>query len=191
MANDGSGEGAPGVAGLSGAVLAGDSARLRALLASGGDANAVHRCVWPLNEKLGLSTHYDTVAPLLVLAAGLGHADMVAALLEHGARVDQRAHYWTYVVVSANEESKYLAADALTVAARKGDIEIVRLLLEAEARLEPEELRAAPDPDLVGSWDEEDGEWVFHYRGATPLAAASRAKHQEVVDLLKAHGHVA
>ncbi len=110
------------------AILAGDSARLQALLDRGGDANAEHRCEPSLFEKLGLGFHTDAIAPLLVLAAGLGHADMVAALLKHGAEVGKFANHWYYVVVSANEQTEFPAGNALDAATANGHQKIIELL---------------------------------------------------------------
>jgi hypothetical protein len=109
-------------------ILADDLAQLTALLAQGGDANAVHRCESSLFEKMGLGHCTDAFAPLLVVAAGLGHADMVAALLDHGAEVGKRAHYWSYVVVSANEQTKFPAGNALEAATRKKHRDVIEVL---------------------------------------------------------------
>ncbi len=110
------------------AILAGDSARLQALLDRGGDANAEHRCEPSLFEELGLGFHTDAIAPLLVVAAGFGHADMVAALLNHGADIRNFATYWGYVVVSANEQIEYTAGNALHAATANGHQKIIELL---------------------------------------------------------------
>lgn len=110
------------------AVLAGDTARLQALLEQGGDANAKPRIEPTLLEKLGLGFHTDAFAPLLVVAAGLGRVDMVAALLEHGADVRNLASYWSYVVVSANTQTEFPAGNALNAATMNGHEKVIQLL---------------------------------------------------------------
>jgi hypothetical protein len=116
------------------AILAGDLAGLMGLLAQGGDANAVHRCEASLFEKIGLGFHTDAAAPLIVVAAGLGRADMVAALLDHGAEVGIRAHHWRYVVVSANEQTKFPAGNALEAATRTKHQDVIDLLEAGRSR---------------------------------------------------------
>jgi ankyrin repeat protein len=53
---------------------------------------------------------------------------MVAALLEHGAEVGRNSHYMSYVVVSANEQTRFEAMDALQIATKNGHRDVIKML---------------------------------------------------------------
>lgn len=111
------------------AVLAGNTTRLQALLERGGDANAEQGFEHRMLEKLGLEYQSHTVhAPLLVAAAGLGRADMVAVLLEHGAVLRKHAHYWAYMHITLDEEQRCSAGNALDAATANGHQDVINLL---------------------------------------------------------------
>ena len=109
-------------------------------------------------------------APLLVLAAKAGRADLVSLLLEHGARVDDPATFWAQMHVTDEDGREFRATNALIIAARLGHREVVKLLIEAGANVKASISDFRPQPKK------------------TPLGEAVLGGHQRTIDLLKAHG---
>ena len=109
----------------------------------------------PYPKQLG-----DAV-PLLVLAARAGRADLVALLLEYGARADKAAIELAILYVTDDEYQEVPSTNALAVTARKACRDIVELLLKVGAKARAE----------VGS--------------TTPLKEAEIGGHKGIIKLLK------
>ncbi len=151
------------------AVLGEDAALLRTLLEKGGNANAVYYMPRGFTKPAFLRplTSLEVEdAPVLVLAAMAGRADLVSLLLEHGADVDAPAIKRDYPHIVVDELMDMPRTNPLIVAARKGHLDVVRVLIEAGADVNPE----------MFMWDK------------TALKDAKRGGNQHIVELLKAHG---
>lgn len=126
------------------AAAAGDSEVLRALLASGTSAEA-----WgPYGE-----------VPILTLAAGRGHAAVVALLLEAGADPNLAG------------DAEFSGGAALATALRAGKLEVARLLLERGA-----------DADRAESYHARTPLWELACDGG------DAPRRREGIELLLAHG---
>lgn len=140
---------------LAAAVLRGAVEEARALLEAGADVKA---CAPQYPDVWNYSFDFRP-APLLHVAALMGNAPMVKLLLEHGAEVNEHPmiehHYQTH------DDSYEVAGDsALTMAARLGFLEVVKVLVEGGA-------------DLAA-------------QNGAATRAATRGQHRKVVEFLKA-----
>lgn len=169
---------------LCAAAAAGKIAGAKALLDLGADIEATASRLAP-NRGYAFNG-----SPPLVLAATEGHADMVAFLLDHGADIN-------------SEANKSIAA--LDMAAERGQLEVGRLLLKREARVDgrpPDNASLALSPlyraancghlDIVKllvaaganvNIGANNPKWT-----ETPLVAAARGNHADLVRYLLDHG---
>ena len=104
---------------LIGAIRAGDTPAVSALLEAGADANAV-------TVQQSIYDHQDGRIPLTI-AAELGNAAMIRCLLEHGADISL-----------TNVHQHSFGCTALMYAARSGNYASVRLLLSQGADVNAE-----------------------------------------------------
>ena len=143
------------------AARAGDATSVKALLDKGADVNAKFR--------------YGTTA--LFKAAEKGHTEVVKLLLERGADANVKDTFYGATAMTWALSNKHVEAvralldksaesvdDVLGFGAGEGNVELIRMAL-AKGGAKPETLSAA-------------------------LAAAEKAKHAEIVELLKKAGAV-
>ncbi len=154
------------------AVEKGQSELVRHLIAAGADVN-----LRKVPGDLGLFTPRDAGRTPLMAAAGLGQAETVRDLLAAGAEIDARIDTAATFPDAAEVLERRRkeggsafqlqdeGATALMLAARNGQVEVVRQLVAAGAGLD---LRDA--------------------QGQSAVALAIRAGHAEIADLLKASG---
>ena len=155
------------------AVLAGNADRVRTLLKWGVNASTYHRCE---RDFWDASITDYTWVPVLVLAAKAGRADLVSALLEHGADVDATAYYEAEIHITRDDLYEYPVTNALAIAARKGYTDVVEALIEAGADVKY----------VIGITKPHD---VTNGAGhTTPLKQAERGHHQDIINILKAQG---
>lgn len=184
--------------------------------ASGGHLACVEALV-AAGASLGAAEHADAVAPLF-LALSKGHEACAARLLDAGASIAEvepirgqtAQHAATVAAVAAAEESAVprtallsrcldaappdapLDADrdgftALHVASGKGCVPAVELLL-SRAASPAAELRRLATPGSGGSQEGSGRDGENGKLGISPLAAACRRGHREVVRLLRSAG---
>jgi ankyrin repeat protein len=142
------------------------NARLVALLASGGaDVNA--------REQLRQQT-------ALMWAADQQHAPVVAALLAAGAGVHARSAVWKQLENTAGNtnpsgdfEMEHGGSTALLIAARRGDIETARLLLDAGASVNDANAAGASALVVSAHSNHEALAAFLLSRGADPDAAGA------------------
>ena len=169
---------------LVGAILAGDVARLTDALAAGADPNHAVR---------GDPRHvYHDDVPVLALAAWAGAPEVVSRLLDAGAHInttctDYRCYPFSDDDVAFDEKT------ALAVAARRGHLPVVELLLARGARpdLQHPLTFAAEEghPAVVRALLEagaspNQGDGDFH----SPLYYACRAGRLDIIEALRAAG---
>ena len=96
----------------------------------------------------------------MIMAAGAGRADVVAMLLDRGARIDE--------IVPDDE-------NALITASGRGHLDVVELLVTRGADVNARAWAGKGPGGIAGEW-------------RTPLRMARRGGHQRVVSLLLAAG---
>jgi outer membrane protein assembly factor BamB len=120
------------------AAKAGDTAAMEKLIAAGADVNA------PSDKEYGKTA--------LHMAAEKGHAEAVGVLLAHGADINAKEKFYSdtalaWAVYARHASVVALLLDkgaegadaALTTAQRRGDVELVRIVLE-KGQVKPETL---------------------------------------------------
>jgi ankyrin repeat protein len=222
------------------AALNGSSAMVRTLLRAGADPNSAllagetpvmtaARTGSPEVLELLLSAGGDPNArgsrgqTALMWAASQGHDEAVGVLLRHGADVGARSDTWSQVMAvpphsdPANQQSVPHGADTpLLFAARVGDVESARLLLESGANASDADawavsatvyaahsgfpelvhllLSAGADPDArLANWTptrRASADWSIHpaFVGATPFWLAARLGEPAMMRLLAENG---
>ena len=171
------------------ASRAGNAAAVRALLSRGADPHATEHA-------------HGQTAPMW--AAAQRHPEVVRALLESGARVDDRSFSYPQVVSSAGNadpsgifEVQQGGYTPLLFAARQGDLASARLLVEAGADVN--EAAASGTTPLVVAAHSGHGELAAYLldagadpdaagAGYTALHAAVLRGDQELVQALLTHG---
>ena len=171
------------------AARAGDLDTVRLLLAHGADVEATER---------------DRRQTALMWAVAQGHAAVAQVLIEHGADVHARSAVWDQLENTAgntnpigNFRMSHGGSTPLLFAARHGDVETARVLIEAGA--DPNDTAAAGTSALVVAAHSGHGPLGIFLleQGADPnatdagyaaLHAAVLRSQVELVDALLAHG---
>jgi ankyrin repeat protein len=133
---------------------AGDSAKARLLIEHGAEVNAV--------SKLGRT-------PLMAAASVAGNASTVRLMLSKGARVDLKDNIEPIPIIPAGGGK----GTALMEASRTGDLETVRMLVEAGAKVNETGARNATALSEAVMYSRRDIVEFLLSKGASPAGAVS------------------